>query len=376
MIIVHVITGLEQGGAENALYRLVTISNPQLKHVVISLMSDGYYKHKLIQKNIDVYDLDLRKGQLSLLSLVKLFRLIKRISPDIVQTWMYHADLIGGVCAKLNNVPVVWGIHNFNLSSDAISFSTRIIVKICAILSRWLPDKIITCSKNAILSHKKAGYSIEKFKVIPLGYDFEVLDLVPNARSEFINEHNISESSFIFGTLARWDPQKDHRNLLAAFSLVSKENSNVYCVLYGSKINSENLHLLNLIKEFNIDSNKIILGGITNSISNAMSTFDVHVLSSIGEAFPNVVAEAMACETLVIVTDVGDAAMITGNFGWIVPPSNHIALKDAMIKSIELKRNKQLWAQRKIDSRQFVKQHFSLSKMLSSYLEVWKLVSK
>ena len=95
----HVITGLGDGGAEAVLFRLCTHSS-RVENVVISLMGDGKYGKLLRERGISVYCLDLPKGKIRLGSIIQLYILFRNIKPDLVQTWMYHADLIGGVLAK------------------------------------------------------------------------------------------------------------------------------------------------------------------------------------------------------------------------------------------------------------------------------------
>ena len=111
MRILHIITGLGNGGAEGVLYRLVT-NDKRNTHHVISMMDSGLYGERLIAKGIPVYTLNMCLGPAMIKGLFKLYQLIRTINPNVVQTWMYHADFIGGIVARLAGKRVViWGVR-------------------------------------------------------------------------------------------------------------------------------------------------------------------------------------------------------------------------------------------------------------------------
>ena len=139
--IVHIITGLSDGGAEAVLYRLCT-NDSNAKHTVISLMGMGKYGSLLEQAGIEVYCLNMPAGRVTISGLRRLYSLLKQLKPDAVQTWMYHADLIGGVAARMAGIKnVYWNIRHTTLEKGKSKKSTIYIAKICAFLSRWVPKK-------------------------------------------------------------------------------------------------------------------------------------------------------------------------------------------------------------------------------------------
>lgn len=101
--VVHIITGLNDGGAEGVLTRLC-LHSEQVQHVVISLMDDGKYGPLLARSGVTVHCLGMNPGKPSIVRLFRLIRLIRAEQPDAVQTWMYHADLLGGISARLAGV--------------------------------------------------------------------------------------------------------------------------------------------------------------------------------------------------------------------------------------------------------------------------------
>jgi glycosyltransferase involved in cell wall biosynthesis len=374
MKVLHIITGLTQGGAEIALYRLTTNQeNTKVKHIVISMVDFGVYGHQFESAGIETHMLGMPRGQLTLKGIIKLWTLIRKIKPDIVQTWMYHSDLIGGTISRLAGYSnVIWGIVHFNLDRDVVVRTTRWTAKICALLSYFIPKKIISCSVSATLVHQKIGYDPSKFLTIPLGYDLKVLKRDDLFREKQRVKWGINNEAIIFGCIARWNPQKDHLNLLRAFEIVSKEVKNVYCVMAGREIDNNNQDLARLLKTLNKDNKNLLLVGVVDHIPTIMNAIDVHVLPSLGEAFPNVVPEAMACETPCVVTDVGDAAIIVGDTGWVVPPGNSEALANALFEVVIAINDTRKWENRRRRSREKIVNNYSMERMTDAYYKVWK----
>jgi glycosyltransferase involved in cell wall biosynthesis len=171
--------------------------------------------------------------------------------------------------------------------------------------------------------------------------------------------------------VARFDPQKDHANLLAALSLLKERGVEYCCVFVGTGVDCANETLTQLISAAGLEKNVQLLGR-RNDIPAVMNALDLHVLSSsFGEAFPNVLAEAMACGTPCVTTDVGDAALIIGETGWVVPPEDVGALANSIEKAIMLWQDQPGWQKRKRACRKRVEDEFSLSAMVSAYRGAW-----
>ena len=140
LCVVHIITGLRQGGAESVLQRLVTVTREDVRHIVVSMMGEGVYGESLRAAGIEVETLLMPRGRLSLRGLVRLYRMLRRLKPDVVQTWMYHADLVGGIVARCAGCrSVVWGIRHSDFDRDKTSRSTRLTVKASALMSAHSP---------------------------------------------------------------------------------------------------------------------------------------------------------------------------------------------------------------------------------------------
>ena len=197
-------------------------------------------------------------------------------------------------------------------------------------------------------------------------------DLKPQKfhKISFQKKFKIKKLGPLIGNVARYDPKKDHSNLLNALSLIRHKNINFFCVLVGSNIDKKNISLTSEIKKLKLSKNVRLLGSNDN-ILQVMNGLDILVQSSrYGEGFPNVIAEAMACGTPCIVTDVGDAAFIVGKTGWVVPPNNSIKLAKEIEKVLDEIDTKN-WKKRCHEARLRIKKNFALNKMIQSYNEVW-----
>ena len=146
----------------------------------------------------------MKKGKFSLKGFLTLCKIIKEERPDIIQTWMYHADFLGGLVGRFYKIEkIFWNIRNSNLKREWASISTIVISRICAYLSNSIPTKIISCSKKSKDVHIEFGYKEEKISIINNGYD----------TSQMIFKNKNRDKIFKIGMLARWDPQKDYLNL-------------------------------------------------------------------------------------------------------------------------------------------------------------------
>ena len=373
MNILHIITGLNDGGAEAVLYRLCTYDDTY-NHKVISLMDEGKYGPLLTDSGTDVHCLNMPAGKVTPSGLYKLLKLIRDLKPDVVQTWMYHADLIGSAAARLaGNKNIVWNIRHTTLEKHHSKRSTILVAKACAKISKKIPLKIICCADKAVEVHKAIGYDDRKMTVIANGYDLSRLCILTDTQSKLKNE--LGDIFPSIGMVARYNAQKDHFNLLEAFAIVKKANIPHKLILVGKDINSSNANLVEKIQSLDLDNSVILLDQRTD-IPVVMNSLDLHVLSSsFGEAFPNVLAEAMACGTPCVTTDVGDAALIVGDTGWVVPPKNPQELAEAILLALrEQQMEPMAWSERKSACRTRVVDNFSIETMISKYHQIWDRV--
>lgn len=365
MNITHISTGLNDGGAEAVLYRLCCHDTENC-HTVISLIDAGKYGVMLEAVGVRVRCLHINRSPLALFSLWQQLRCEK---PDVVQTWMYHGDLLGGLVARLAGIRrICWGIHHTTLVAGKSKRLTIGIAKLCARLSAFIPQRIICCANKAADVHRNLGYAADKLTVIANGYDLSQFRPDKAAGLALRETLNIGSDEFVVGMVGRFNPQKDHQNLLAALVILKQQGIAFRCLLVGRELEP----LQETIDALDLHQNVLLLGQ-RGDIPAVMNALDVHVLSSsYGEAFPNVLAEAMACGTPCITTDVGDAARIVGEFGWVVPPSDAAALAQALVAAYQARQEAEYWQMRRVACQKHIADNFSIERSLAAYRTVWR----
>ncbi len=372
--VLHIITGLGDGGAEGVLARLC-IHGLLVDHEVISLIDKGKYGSVLEHSNIKVRCLGMNPSKTSLFRFLKLIKLINNIKPDVVQTWMYHSDLLGGLAAKFTGVKqIFWGIRHSTLDGDKAKRSTILIAHLCARLSHFIPNKIICCAHKALQVHAEIGYQEDKMIVISNGYDLTRFRMDSSLGLALRKEFDIDEHEFLIGKVGRFDPFKDHSNLLNAMANLMKQGLTFRCILVGKDLTADNNELYDEIASLGL-ADKVILAGQRTDIPAVMNALDLHVLSSSSEAFPNVLAEAMACGTPCVSTDVGDAKEIVSKFGWIVASQNSNELaKSISYAQLEKQDDVDKWKQRQQEGIDHISNKFSLQIMIDNFYRVWGIV--
>ncbi|MEB3328318.1 MAG: glycosyltransferase, partial [Candidatus Sericytochromatia bacterium] len=294
-------------------------------------MDEGVHGPRLRAAGIAVHSVGLPRGRVTLAGLRRLRGLVADLRPDVLQTWLYHADLLGGLVGRAEGVPaIVWNLRNSYLRADRTSRTTRLVAWLCARLSRRLPDAIVSCSRQALETHAALGYDRARMQVIPNGYDMAHLMPDPAARARLRAAWGVEPETCLLGLVGRWDPIKGHAVLLDALARLARHAPTPWrCVLVGAGVDTGNATLQQLVAAHSL-GNQVRCLGPRDDVPAVMAALDLHVLASDGEAFPNVLAEAMACGTPCVTTDVGDAALIVGETGWVVPPRSPEALAGAL----------------------------------------------
>jgi len=369
--VLHVITGLGTGGAEMMLYKLLSRTDQgRFLPEVISLTDMDDLAGSISELGIPVHCLGMRRQSPNPWYLLKLIAMIRRQKPDVIQTWMYHADLIGGLAAKLGgNVPVIWGIHNSSLDLVGNRRSTIWVARLSARLSRRLPLKIVCCSEASLKAHSDMGYIRGKMLVINNGFDLASFKADSAARFSVRRELGLDEGACLVGLVARFDPQKDHQNFVEAAAILSSRMPNVHYLLCGDGITRDNEQLCSWIMDKGLDGNFHLLGR-RRDVPRLTAALDVACSSSRREAFPLVVGEAMACGVPCVATDVGDSAFIVGGKGKVVPPSDPFALARGLQEILEMDNVSRDRLGREVRER--VKGNFDLSMIVERYETLYR----
>jgi glycosyltransferase involved in cell wall biosynthesis len=365
-VIMHVITDLGSGGAEYMLLRLVAASR-KFRHVVVSLAGEGRLAEALRSAGAEVFALRMNRNLPSPGAIFRLARLIRRSRPVVLQTWLYHADLIGLLAAKLARFkPVAWNLRCSNMNLSRYRLSTRAIVKLLIFMSPWT-DMVVVNSEAGCRWHCDIGYRPKYWELVSNGVDATVFRPDPEARMRWRQRLGVGEGDILVGMAARRDPMKDHEGMLRAAAIAARRQPGLAFVLAGRGVSRGDAILKRLADDV---SAPVHLIDACDDLPGLDAALDVCVLSSaFGEGFPNVVAETMAAGVPCVVTDVGDSAAIVDTTGLVVLPGDPQALAEAITK---LASDRDLRARLGEAARRRIETRYKLSDMVARYETLWQ----
>jgi glycosyltransferase involved in cell wall biosynthesis len=369
--IVHVITGLAAHGAETMLYRFLAASDArEYQHEVISLTDRGDLAGQIESLGVPVGTLGMRPGIPNPLAIRKLASMLRQSQPDLVQTWMYHADLVGGLAAHFaGNTPVIWGIHHTRVDWRETKFFTLLTVRVCAWLSHRLPAAIVCCSHASKKAHVAMGYNAAKMTVIPNAIDVEAFGPDPAAGITIREELGIPANAQVIGLAARFHPHKDHQTFFQAAELLRQDFPEVHFVLCGDGVTEQNLDVRAMRDAAKLAGRCHLLGA-RNDMRAMFAAWDIATNSSLSEALPLAVGEAMACQVPCVVTAVGDCPLVVGDTGIIVEPQQPELLAGAWREM--LKSNAAVRKQMGIAARQRIVKNYSLPALVEQYQALYR----
>jgi glycosyltransferase involved in cell wall biosynthesis len=336
MRVTHVITTLFTGGAQSALRRVVrSTRSAGVEHTVVSLTNEGVLGDRLRSEGASVMSLGMGVGVPNPLALPRLVAILRRAPPDIVQGWMYHANLLAGLAAAPLRIPVIWGIRHAGVDPRQTKLMTRAVNGLCARLSKIVPEVVVCCAESALRSHVGIGYARERMMVIPNGFEVERFARDGAARARIRESLGIAGDSPVVGMLGRHHVDKGQDVLIDAARVVVGSRPDAVFVLAGDGVEWSNPALSRRIDELGIRSSFRLLGR-SDDVPALLSAFDVLAVPSRTEAFSQVVGEAMSAGLPCAVTDCGDSREIVGSTGRVAPVLDAAALARAILELLAL----------------------------------------
>jgi glycosyltransferase involved in cell wall biosynthesis len=331
--IVHVISDLDTGGAEVMLAKLVgAMDRDRFSNTVISLTDRGQLGEQIESAGVAVHTLGMKRGRPDIFALPRLIRLFKTLNPTIVQSWLYHADLLSALAVKFSSLPIlVWNVRCSDMDLKRYPPLTRWVQRVLAWWSAT-PAAVVVNSEAGKQQHERLGYRPQRWDVIPNGFDTQRFHPDSSVRLSLRKEWHVPEDAVIVALMARVDPMKDHAAFLEAAQEVSKARQNARFLLVGK--DTQTLAPAVAAKGL---TDRVRVLGYRSDIECLLPGVDLLCLSSaFGEGFPNVLGEAMACGIPCVSTDVGDARRIIADTGLVVPARDPASLAHAIIDLIDL----------------------------------------
>lgn len=371
--VVHIITGLGDGGAERNLFRLVK-ETQYLSHFVICMGPTGKYSEQLNKLGCPAFHLGLKKNMSSVVKALGFALLVRFKDEQVIQSWMYHADLLGCLL-KLRHwhVKLFWGVRHGDLIPKHSKASTRFLRVVLSLLSRFVPHNIIYCSYSSRLIHEKNGYDASKGFVIENGLSSE--EIVPRSDTEIKSSRKNDNRIFTVGHIGRFHPMKRHFWILEAiFEGLERRNLNYAVVLAGEGVTDANIELTDFVKEKFGGLERFSLLGSVNEINRVYRQCDLMLWGSgPGEGFPNVILEAMGARTLCCVTNVAAAPTIVGNSGWISEHDDLNGFAKNLYDAYQRSKDQLSWNALRMQAQDRVINKFTLRKMAKRYEKLWAL---
>jgi glycosyltransferase involved in cell wall biosynthesis len=295
-----------------------------------------------------------------------------QFKPDIVQGWMYHGNVAASLlhACRPGGDRLFWNVrHSLHFFNEE-KFATRNIIRLNRLLSRGAHCCIFN-SRASFGQHARFGFSAKTMVTVPNGFDTERFRPDPAARAAVRRRHGLPSAEVVIGLVGRFHPLKDYGNYLAAVTLLRKAEP---ALRFVSVMAGKGLTRTNARLRADLDrlppGERIVLTGESDDVPALMNAFDVLCLPSRSEAFPNVVGEAMSTGLPCVVTDVGDAAHLVGDTGFVVPPKNPRALAEGLKKAVSMSAAER--TARGTAARRRILSHFSIEAVAREYEHLYQ----
>lgn len=328
MKILFLSRSLEMGGAER---QLTTLANGLRRKGHRCAIAVFYSGGELESSLDDIQLIDLKKkGRWDFISFSRrLIKAVQDFNPDIIHGYLGTPNLLVSMLRPLfPKAKTVWGVRASFMDLSQYGLPERIHYQL---------ERFASNTPHSIIINSQAGkdYAISqrfpeaKITVIRNGIDtsqyFPDKALAKSIRKEW----GIEKTAILVGLVGRIDPIKNHFLFLEVVNMLQKHNLELRFVCVGDGPEEHKNALQQHASALGI-SNKIRWTGKRSDISAIYNALDICCSTSNGEGFPNVLAEAMACGTPCVATNVGDSKEILGQHGQIVPPGDPIAFANAI----------------------------------------------
>jgi glycosyltransferase involved in cell wall biosynthesis len=366
--VTHLITDLAPGGAEVFLQRLVTTPQDGIEHRVISLTGEGELGPEIRAAGVHVEALSLTGMAGAPFALTRLVRMLRENPPDVLMTWLYHADFFGTVAAALGpRTQLVWNIRCADMDLSKYGYVIRALPPVLARMSRR-PVAVVANSQAGRLIHERYGYGPKRWEFLPNGFDMQTFRPDTGRRAATRAALGIDQAAPVVGLFARFDPMKDHATFLNAAEIVAKARPETLFLLVGR--GTDGAAFDDLIGHREDLRARLILLGERRDVPDLMAATDIAVCSSLTEGFPNTIGEAMASGVPCVSTDVGDAAALIGDTGGIVPKADPMALAHKIEEFLNIAPEAR--AVLGAAARQRIEEKFSLQAIVTRYSELFR----
>jgi glycosyltransferase involved in cell wall biosynthesis len=332
--VLHVIPSLDLGGAERLLTSLARVQKieGQSNIEVFTLLSGGRQMADVKAAGVPVREFEMTGSYMAKVrALRRLRQAIRTSDADVIHAWMYHSALLAFLFAR-NRRRVVIAIHHTNPFDASLPRATRLIALGCWLASRFA-GAIVYVAETVKSRHERVGFSNRISPIVQVGVDeTKVMPATPSTRAQSRRLFGLSEDSIVVVHVARYHRDKDQATLLEAFGRALTKVPELQLLVVGRELDPTNKEMVRLVALHGLEDNVALIGELDSTLQ-AFHAADIFCLSSLTEAFPVSLVEALQCGLVPVVTDVGECRAIAEGVGFVVPPNSPQSLADALVKA-------------------------------------------
>ncbi len=358
--IIHIISSLEKGGAQGLLLEIIqNLDKPNYQHLIISLKAGNAYEAITQAQNINILSMNLTTLNL-LKSLKDILRVINQFKPNIIQSWMYHADFLTIILKPfLNNLKIIWSFHHAHPGKN--KKRSIFLAKLCSKFSNIIPFCIIACSNITKKEHIEFGYSEKKILVINNGVD--------EKRFKYNPRIHLPKEQPVIGFIGRWHQIKGHETFIKAAKILNENIDAPKFIMIGSNLDNSNHDLLKIIESHGLCENIELFGEEEVDIRKYYEMMDIYICSSWSESFSLTIVESALQGIPIVSTDVGIIRDITDNDRLINKVGDSEGIAKSVMKLIDYEADV-IEAQLR-NSFENAYGMFSLNRMLNEYEAIY-----
>jgi len=323
---------LDRGGAERQLCLLAGALKQRGHDVsVLTFYPGGALAADLAAVGVARIALE-KHGRWDLLGFFsRLLSWLRRERPDLIYSFMPTANLTATAAQLLLPwLKIVWGIRAARLDLAAYDTVSGMAYRLELAL-RHRADAIIANSAAGLTPFLDHGYPPQSAAMIPNGIDTQRFARDGAGRERLRKEWRVADDAPLIGIVARIDPQKDQATFLQAAKTITLQRPDARFIVVGSGSPALTQSLQVMARDAGLEG-KLTWAAARDDMPAVYSALDCLVLSSaFGEGFPNVLAEAQACCTACIATDIGESRRALDDPTRIVPPRDPTALAAAVL---------------------------------------------
>ncbi|WP_421241194.1 glycosyltransferase [Aeromonas enteropelogenes] len=361
MNITLIITGLGMGGAERQVCDLADQFADKGHKVLLISMTGNTVNHPQ-STNVNVVELKMAKTPIGFIKAYWLARrLIKHFKPDVVHSHMVHANLFVRLLRLSTRMPkLICTAHSSNEGGRGRMMAYRVTDTLC--------DLSTNVSQEAVDAFIAQGaVPAKRIVALPNGIDTLRFTFNANSRARLRAQLQLADNVSLILAVGRLTEAKDYPNLLTAFSLLPSKLNNTQLAIIG--VGEQQTNIQTLASKLGL-TQRVHFLGLQHNVHQWMSAADLFVLSSAWEGFGLVVAEAMACERMVVATDCGGVKEVLGECGILVPAKNSLALAQGLQQGLALSSDS-VKAQGQ-SARAWVVKRYSLTAQADKWLELYQ----